>query len=1301
MTIFLPFYNSAKYLALLALAFLSTAHALDSSIVLPLGVEPVWDVGKAYHETTPTRERLCLNGLWRWQPAEVQAKKVPLENWGYFKVPGSWPGITDYMQKDCQVVYTHPSWAEQKLSSVTAAWYQREITVPGYWAGRVISLSVDYLNSYAIVFLDGRQIGEVRFPAGEIDLTESLKDPGAHVLTLLVVALPLKGVMLSYTDSASAREQKGSVERRGLCGDIYLMSKPPRARLTDIRVETSFRKGQVTFDAGVELLDPEPAYRLKAVLFDGKKIVRSFVSEPFRQNQLQGGRFAFASRWVADKLWDIYTPTNQYDCELTLLSKDGAVLDTSWRTRFGFREFWINGRDFFLNGTRIFLCAVPLDSAQVSAAAASYAGARETLERLKGIGINLVYTHNYGCLPGAHLGFAEILRAADDAGMLVSFSQPHFSHYEWAAADADQSNGYAAHAGYYVRAAQNHPAVVMYSMSHNATGYDEDMNPDLIDGIHEARDQWATRNVILARRAETIVHQLDPTRIVYHHASGNLGSMHVMNFYPNFVPIQELSDWFEHWSVEGIKPAFMCEYGAPFTWDWTLYRGWYKGQREFGSAAVPWEFCVAEWNAQFLGDRAYAISEAERTNLRWEAARFREGRLWHRWDYPVDVGSTQFGERYPVFAMYLKDNWRAFRTWQVSAISPWEFQHFWKLRDGTDRRRHDFKTDWQNLQRPGFSPDYEDQRYERMDLAYALSDWEPTIAARALVDNNRPLLAWIAGGPAGFTTKDHIFLPGQSVLKQLIVINNSRQTVSADCEWSFRGPGAFSGRKRFTIPTGEQKRVPIEFRLPSSAGPGQYELMASARFSNAEVQHDSVAIDIVQRPQPQPVIGRIALFDPVGETGEMLKSFGIKPDRIEAESDLSGFDVLIVGRAGLTLDGPGPNLDRVPAGLKVLMLEQTPEVLEKRLGFRVQEYGLRQVFPRISEHPALAHLGLGALQNWRGESTLVPPRLKYELRPRYGPTVQWCGLTEPRLWRCGNRGNVASVLIEKPSCGDFLPILDGGFSLQFSPLMEYREGKGIVVFCQMDVTSRTEVEPSAEILMRNLLQYLLAWTPPQRFQAVYAGEPAGKQDLESIGVRVQNYERSKLTSRNVLVIGPGAPEALASETSAISSWLKNNGRLLSIGLTGDETSAFLSSPVLTTQAEHISFWFSPPELKSIFAGIGPADLHNRDAGVFPLVSSGGQVLGDGVLAWTESGRVVCFQIPPWHFSGATSNVRRTHRRFSYALSRALANMGVEFSVPLLERFARPPEAGGKNRCLAGLYVDVPEDWDDPYRHFRW
>ncbi len=54
-------------------------------------------------------------------------------------------------------------------------------------------------------------------------------------------------------------------------------------------------------------------------------------------------------------------------------------------------------------------------------------------------------------------------------------------------------------------------------------------------------------------------------------------------------------------------------------------------------------------------------------------------------------------------------------------------------------RRVELTTDWQNLQRPGFSPDYLQERYERMDLAYEEGDWVATPAADAMYRNNRPL----------------------------------------------------------------------------------------------------------------------------------------------------------------------------------------------------------------------------------------------------------------------------------------------------------------------------------------------------------------------------------------------------------------------------------------------------------------------------------------------------------------------------------------------------------------------------------
>src|SRR5262249_33871852 len=155
---------------------------------------------------------------------------------------------------------------------------------------------------------------------------------------------------------------------------------------------------------------------------EGGRVVHRFTSQAFGADDLAGGRFAVTEKWKPAKLWDLHTPQHQLDAHVTLRSA-GKTVDAALPVRFGFREFWIDGRDFYLNGTRIHLSAVPLDNAQVGARTAGYAATRETLRRLKGFGINFVYTHNYGCEPGSHVSFAEVLRAADDAGMLVALSQ--------------------------------------------------------------------------------------------------------------------------------------------------------------------------------------------------------------------------------------------------------------------------------------------------------------------------------------------------------------------------------------------------------------------------------------------------------------------------------------------------------------------------------------------------------------------------------------------------------------------------------------------------------------------------------------------------------------------------------------------------------------------------------------------------------------------------------------------------------------------------------------------------------------
>ena len=896
--------------------------------------------------------------------------------------------------------------------------------------------------------------------------------------------------------------------------------------------------------------------------------------------------------------------------------------------------------------------------------------------------------------------------------MLVALSQPHCNHYKWDSPEIEKTNGYARHAAFYARVAGNHPAVVMYSMNHNALSYFGDTDPDLTDGRHNAEGKIGPRtdrNALRGLKAQAIVERLDPTRVVYHHSSGTLGNMHTNNLYLDFVPVQERSDWFEHWATEGVKPLMFCEYGVPWDINWTMYRGWYKGVRSWGSARLRWEFCTGEWNSQFLGDRAFRLNDADKTNLRWETKQWQAGREWFKWNYPFNPSSPySWGhkEQDEVWAMYIRDNWRTFRTWGISARNAWGYSVFWELRNGAKRQRQNLNVDWSNLQKPGMSPDYfETPNDPAFDTAFPRSDWIPTKAAEALLRNNMPLLAYIAGKPAHFTTKEHNYLPGETVQKQVILINDSRATVDCDSSWSLGLPQPVRGGKKLTIPAGQQQRVPLSFALPADLAPGSYQLALTASFSSGETQEDTFAVNVLALPKPRKLTFKTALFDPKGETARPLAQMGVAYDPVAADADLGGYGLLVVGKAALTVDGPAPDISRVRDGLKVVMFEQTAEVLQKRFGFRVQEYGLRQVFPRVEDHPLLSELDSEGLRDWSGQATILPPRLThYTMKPYFGPTIQWCGIQVPRAYRAGNWGNVASVLIEKPARGNFLPIVDGGYSLQFSPLMEYREGKGVVVLCQLDVTGRTEDDPAATRLVANMLSYVSTYAPPAVRKVCYAGPEAGRKYLEQAGLGVAAYQGGSPGTEEVLVVGPGGGPLLAAHADAVRRWVKAGGNVLGIGLGQEEANAFLPFSVKTRKREHICSLFQPPSMTSLLAGVGPADVMNRDPRNIELLSEGVTVVGDGVLAVAPDAKVVFCQLVPWEFDYQKYfNLKRSFRRASCLVTRVLGNMGVNGSVPMLERFSSPVGKGtaGNGRWLTGFYLDKPEEFDDPYRYFGW
>ena len=687
--------------------------------------------------------------------------------------------------------------------------------------------------------------------------------------------------------------------------------------------------------------------------------------------------------------------------------------------------------------------------------------------------------------------------------------------------------------------------------------------------------------------------------------------------------------------------------------------------------------------------------------MRFEAEKWRAGETWHRWDYPNRITSKGYSpDKEEVWARYIHHNWRAFRTWGLSGFNAWGYGNYWATRDGLERERRELPVDWSALQRPGFSPDYIDRQYERMDTAYDADDWEALAPAKALLRSNQPLLAYIAGAPGRFTEKDHNFTPGASVEKQIIVINDTRETVEAVCLWTLNLPTPVNGAARTVVATGEQARLPMVFALPADLAPGTYTIAATVGFSTGETQKDTFAIDVLRATVTPAGEARVVLFDPVGDTQAALSALGVEFEQVGADAEVAPDATLVIGRKALTVDGPAPHLTRVRDGLRVVVMGQSADVLEKRLGFRVQEYGLRQAFSRVPDHPVLRGLGAEHLRDWQGEATLVPPRREYELDDTLGPTIVRSGIKVPRAWRVGTRGNVASVIIEKPAAGDFLSIVDGGFGLQYSALLEYREGDGAILFCHMDVTGRSADDPAATRVLANLLTHVAEIEPTPARAISYAGEEAGMRHLTSAGYEVAPYAAGgepKPRDGRILALGPGAAHTVAAVD--VEEWVGSGGRLLTVGLAAEELARLMPASVETVTAEYVAASFASQGVGAPFAGVGPGETHIREPRELGLVMGDASFAG-GLLA-ADDGAVVLCGVAPWQFDyEASFNLKMPFRRTSVLLSRLLGNMGARASTPLSGRFAAPV-AEGDTRWLDGLYLDTPEEMDDPYRFFRW
>ena len=1161
------------------------------------------------------------------------------------------------------------------LQKLDQAWYRRPLSVPAGWTGRKVQLDFTMVQTHARIWIDGNEAGEVFFPGGRLDITSLAKPAKTHVLSVLLTARPLEKESNVFMAPERIITNKAMVRCKGLTGDVWLTSQPKQETLGAVHIMASTRKGTITLATAIEDAGQEQRV-LEARIYDGQQLVKT-LKGPVDASQ---GAVELNGVWKDAKHWDLHTPQNLYTAIVALRDQRGRVLDESLPVRFGFREFWIEGRDFYLNGSRIHLR--PLHTTNISAAAdqASLDGCRNTCRRLKEFGFNSLITSNYSFGPG-EVGYMDAtFTAADETGVLTTFSLPHIKDFNMKLDDPQQKQRYQALCEWLIRRAQNHPSVVMYAMNHNTTGYKGDQNPLWMDGVYSPDAEWSKTNPgrlkprKQAALAAAIAKQLDPTRPVYHHQSGNLGELYTVNIYLNWAPRQERSDWLEHWATHGVKPMFFVEWGLPHVSSWSSFRG-----PEFiwrcSAFQQVWD---SEYAAPYVGQEAYRMTDAKIKSQQWEEDLWARGQPFP-WSQLIRYFRSQDENYTQVQALFAADNWRSHRTWGISAMLPWDQENLWRSTAEADKREP-VDNPYANLQQPGIVPDAVSSVGSQYIYSRNVSAVRPSELGRTLLRWNMPLCAYVGGERRHFTEKSHTFLPGETIRKQLIMLNDTRETVACAYAWSFAGNGA-RGRGQASIAPGDKALVEVDIPLTATVATGRYSLAAAFDFGDRGRQEDHLMIDVQAPPATPANRSRVAVFDPTGQTAPLLSDLGLQFRRVTAGDTLDDVDLLIVGRqalAGGTQRVPG--LDRVAQGLRMLVFEQGADTLREKFGFRINIHGLRQVFVRTPAHPALANLTDEHMRDWRGAATIVPPYLEITSVEQNDPKWKWETFDNTRVWRCGNEGNVATVLIEKPDRGDFRPLADGGFDLQYATLLEWSLGRGRVIFCQLDVTGRTAAEPAAHMLCANLLRYLDEPHPAVQKSTRWAGDTRTGALLEQLGVTAQET-RSLPTTGSLLVVGPGA-----KLNEDLRARVADGLDVLALGLHAEEIAAILPG-VVSCQTV-----LTTPQLVTRFdsrllEGISNADLHWRTrlsvAALKETSDGSNQVLRVVCLG---RGRIVFCQAAPWMFDYEKQPyLRTTYRRSTFLVARLLHNLGATDASTASDK----------------RYLQSPQAVDDPYRYYRW
>ena len=1102
-----------------------------------------WHDEGALIRKTETQQSTCLNGYWRYQPCADERTPPRPDTWAYVRIPGDWGGSQRVLNREFSP-FREKKWDGKERSSYQAHWFERDIHVPAPLKGSRFFFSWDRYDrdlTAVRLYINGHHVRRIRsYGPGRTDVTKWVR-PGEPNRIALAVLGRTSLLLDLYFDT----QRLSSVSVR----DPYVMS--------------DYRNRSVAVQFLIQNhTQARQTYRYAAEFSEWKSGRKAHVI-PEREISVAPGQTLLTSvhgNWKNPHCWSVYDPF-LYTAQVVIRDSQGKVADRGLPTRFGFREVWCEDGWLVMNGSKLHMRGMGHGGGSIKGVQADFVGSKLLAERSIIFHKRVNNNWNRNVRPAA----MACIEAADELGFGLSLRLPstgYTGQADWSPDPQSQLQAVAL-----LRWVRNHPSVVSLIVRQDVP-YDPERQPNGNLGMYleqfESDPKWELASQAWARHVAPM-RQAHPAAL-FHGMWRPYGDMAQYGSKPGYGEALQ--------SREEL-PRFVAAEGRA---KWNAECGWPQISRYAWDAAgqdglsAKYKTCwdnmaqvTEELAAMYFGDEAYDQGMQLKNGMGPNWRTVGDGRF--DWDYvnTIQAVGPPYSRKFPgpiaspgwnsLRMLFCRRNiaawrWQGYGYWlhtehnQTTQVDP----RYAKLGDAQAARAISRK----GVRMPGIYWDDGSlsRYYSVLDRDTFAEEMPRTELGDVVEKGQRPVVAWVFGWPDPMR-KDHAYYEGETIRKQIAVMSEYPRPVEVTIRWIVEGVkdghSIASGKETVSFGTGGQRLVPIAFEAPKVASKRRGRIRLETSVAGAVAHDDSFDIQIFPRPQPLPLGGRIAVIE-TPSTAHMLQTAGIPCSPVQEGTDLSRYDLLIIGR-GCYLARMREMLKRLEIrkhlsrGLNLLIFEQEGEVLTRpdpdpwpplsvetrrdrpelvSFGLRQDRRSARYAFIRDAEHPLFEGLSDEDFANWRGASNLIRP---YRWEKWYQGPHSFRRFRRPN-W--SNLGDVATYVFEKPHGGNFVSLLDTQFDLLYSALLEERRADGgKTIYCQLNVTNRCGVDPVATLVVHRLVSYALQRGERLQAKAAFLGGKHWRKALENLPFELPDLARNSgeatLKELSVLVVGLGLP----------------------------------------------------------------------------------------------------------------------------------------------------------------------------------